>query len=129
MPGRRKLSLMRFFGYDLDLTVETIIDGDGGPRLFTGRDVDGIAWVIAQVADEPSHQSWLCAPVSDRAASVIVDRAADPRDAIRHSLTGTVELVTIEQGLATPDRCLLCSDVPEDFLGAVEAPAVASLAS
>jgi len=120
---------MRFFGYDLDLTVETILDGDSGPRLFTGRDVDGIAWVIAQVTDEPSHQSWLCAPVSERAASAIVDRGADPRDAIRHSLTGTVELVTVQPGLATPDRCLLCSDVPKDLLNTVEGLAVASLAS
>ena len=119
---------MRFFGYDLDLTVETILAGDSSPSLFTGRDVQGIAWIIAQVADEPSHQAWLCAPVSEKAAAAIVERGADPRDAIRHSLTGTVELVSIEPGHATPDRCLLCSDVPDDLLGAVGEPAVVPIA-
>jgi hypothetical protein len=32
-------------------------------------------------------------------------------DAVRHSATGTVELVAIHHGRAVPDRCLLCSHV------------------
>jgi hypothetical protein len=46
----------------------------------------------------------------------VADGVATPRDAVRHSATGTVEMVTIDHGRALPDRCLLCTDLPEDLL-------------
>jgi hypothetical protein len=107
---------MRFFGYDLELTVETILAAEKGPRLFTASDSRGAGWLVAQVGYEESHLAWLCAPVSERAAHAVAGGGADPRDAFRHSLTGMVELVTIDEGRATPDQCLLCGDLPDDLL-------------
>jgi hypothetical protein len=121
-------SLVRFLGYDLELKVESILAGDQGPTLFTARDDEGGAWLVAQVAFGPSSLVWLCAPVSDCAALAVVDHRADPRDAIRHSLTGTVEIVTIRDGRSAPDRCLLCAAVPHDALAAVTLPEPVPLA-
>ena len=120
--------MLRFFGYDLALTVETVVAGDGAPSLSIGRDDQGGKWLIAQVGFEPSQMAWLCAPVSARAAYAVVARQADARDAIRHSLTGTVELVVVNAGQVTPDRCLLCRDLPDELLGSIASPDCLSLA-
>jgi hypothetical protein len=110
---------VRFFGYDLELTVETILAAGSAPSLFTASDSDGEGWLVAQVGYESSRLAWLCAPLSERAAEAVVQGCADPRDAIRHSLTGTVELVTVTEGRATLDQCMLCGDLTEDLLSSI----------
>lgn len=113
---------MRFFGFDLELTVETVLAAGSAPSLFTASDSDGFGWLVAQVGYEGSRLAWLCAPMSDLAAKAVVEGTATPRDAIRHSLTGTVELVTVSDGRAAMDQCLLCGDLSEDLLSAIPAP-------
>jgi hypothetical protein len=66
-----------------------------------------------QVDDDQDHPAWLCAPVSRRAIRAVLDGHASPHDVLRHSATGTVELVRVAEGRAVPDRCLLCSEVDE----------------
>ena len=110
---------MRFFGYDLELTVQTILAAGAGPSLFTASDPQGTSWLVAQVGYEGSNLAWLCAPLSELASQAVVDGRADPRDAVRHSLTGTVELVTVGEGRAIHDRCLLCGDLPQELLSAI----------
>ena len=119
---------MRFFGYNLDLTVDKILAGETGPSLFTASDTEGAGWLVAQVGFERSRLAWLCARMSDRAAQAVLAGTANPRDAIRHSLTGTVELVTVSDGRAAEDQCLLCRDLPEDLLSSIPAgvPVVAA---
>jgi hypothetical protein len=34
-------------------------------------------------------------------------------DAVRHSLTGTAEVVLVDHGRTVPDRCVLGSSLPE----------------
>jgi hypothetical protein len=110
---------VRFFGYDLELTVDTILAERAGPSLFTASDDDGAGWLVAQVGYETSWLAWLCAPLSELASQAVVKGSADPRDAIRHSLTGTVELVTVTEGRAALDQCLLCGDLTEELLSSV----------
>lgn len=117
---------MRFFGYDLELTIETVLAAGSAPSLFTASDPAGAGWLVAQVGFERSQLAWLCAPMSDRAARAVVDGSATPRDAIRHSLTGTVELVTVTDGRPEQDQCLLCGDLTEELLSSI--PAAAPLA-
>jgi hypothetical protein len=107
--------MLRFCGFDLELIVQAVL-GDQGSALYCARDFTGGQWLIAQVDDDPDHLAWLCAPMSDRAMNAIVNGHAYPRDAVRHSATGTVELVTIEHGQAVPDQCLLCANLPEHLL-------------
>src|SRR5436309_81490 len=88
--------MLRFCGFDLELIVQAVLSADQVPALYCARDFTGRQWLIAQVDDDPAHLAWLCAPISERAMRAIVNGQACPRDAVRHSLTGTVELVTIE---------------------------------
>lgn len=113
---------MKFFGHDLELNIENVLTTADAPGLFTARDDEGVAWLIAQVASEPTYLACLCAPMSEQAAQAVVNRSADPRDAIRHSLTGTVELVTINDGRPNRDSCLLCAELPQALLASVSAP-------
>src|SRR5579859_570522 len=99
--------MLRFFVYQLELNVEEVLAGENGPALCTARDANGQPWIIAQVGYDPARLAWLCAPTSDRAAQAVTAHLADPRDVIRHSRTGTVELVRLEDGRPVHDQCLL----------------------
>jgi hypothetical protein len=48
-------------------------------------------------------------------------------DAVRHSATGTVELVAMHNGQPVPDQCLLCSHANE-LLAALQDEQAASAA-
>ncbi len=115
--------MLRFCGFDLDLTVETMLIRRDWPSLCAGRDFAGGQWLIALVDDDPAHLVWLCAPVSERGMRAVADGRAEPVDALRHSSTGTVEVVTVDHGRAVPDRCLLCPEVPEYLLPSLSRPA------
>jgi hypothetical protein len=103
--------MVRFCGFDLELFVDDILGRAAGPSVCSARDAWGGRWLIVQISDGPGRVAWLCAQVSQRALAAVVDGRAAPLDAVRHSLTGTAELVTIQDGRALPDRCLLCAEV------------------
>src|SRR5262245_19116948 len=105
--------MLRFCGFELELFVEDVLTRSDGPTVCRARDFTGDQWLIVQINDDPAHLAWLCAPVSDRAIRAITSGRADPMDAVRHSATGTVELVAVEEGRAVPDRCLLGEWVTE----------------
>jgi hypothetical protein len=48
----------------------------------------------------------------------LVSGQVEVRDAIRHSLNGTVEVVAVDQGQLVEDHLALCSDMPEEDLPA-----------
>jgi hypothetical protein len=102
---------VRFCGFNLDLFVEDVLSRGAWPYLCSARDASGRRWLIVQIDDDPDRQAWLCAQVSPLALAAVVNGQAAPMDAVRHSLTGTVELVTVQNGRALPDRCLLCAEV------------------
>jgi hypothetical protein len=108
--------MLRFCGFDLELMVEKVLVYGDGPVLCWARDMEGGHWLIAQVDAEPAHLMWLCAPMSERGAQIIVEGQGSPVDALRHSSTGTVEVVTIDHGRAVPDRCLLCAQIRDGWL-------------
>ena len=119
--------MLRFCGTDLKLVVEGMLPAEargGWPVVYSALDVDGTHWLIVQVDDEPLHLDWLCAPISERALQAVVEGRGTPADALRHSRTGTAELVTIEHGRAVPDRCLLGAQVAERLSAALCGPAL-----
>ncbi len=115
--------MLRLCGFDLDLLVETVLARRDWPSLCAARDAAGNRWLIALVDDHPAHLAWLCAQVSERAMRAVAEGRAEAVAALRHSLTGTVELVTVDHGRAAPDRCLLCAEVPDCLLPSVSRPA------
>lgn len=105
--------MLRFCGFDLELLVDDVISREDWPALCEAHDEAGAHWLIVQVDGDRDHPAWLCAPVSVRAIRAVLDGQASPYDVLRHSATGTVELVRVAAGRAIPDRCLLCSEVDE----------------
>jgi hypothetical protein len=110
--------MLIFCGFEIELVVEAVLARDDGPRVCCARDGTALQWLIVRVDEDPDHLAWLCVPVSARAMEAVVSGRAAPRDVIRHSATGTVDLVVVDQGRAAPDRCLLCADIPEHLLPA-----------
>ena len=103
--------MVRFCGYELELLVDAILTRREGPSLCAAHDDRGGRWLIVQVDSDPAHLAWVCAPLSARALRAVVEGQASARDVLRHSATGTVELVTVQDGRAMADRCLLCSQL------------------
>jgi hypothetical protein len=107
--------MLMFYGSDLELFVDRVLRRGDGPDLCAAHDAGGQEWVILQVDDDPCHLVWLCAPVSARALDAVV---ADPKlaiDAIRHSLTNSIEKVVVENGRCVPDSCVLGGPISDDL--------------
>ena len=119
--------MLRFCGFDLELEVEDVlpaeVQGDW-PVVYSARDGGGSCWLIVQMDDDPLHLTWLCAPITERALQAVVERHGTPADALRHSSTGTAELVTVDHGRPVPDRCLLGAQVAEELLAQSRRPAL-----
>lgn len=110
--------MLIFCGFEIELVIDGVVARQDGPTLCCARDSAGDRWLIVEVDDDPVHLAWLCVPVSERAMDAIASGRAAARDAVRHSVTGTVDLVTIDHGRAVPDCCLLCASIPEHLLPA-----------
>jgi hypothetical protein len=108
--------MTNFYGYEIELFATEVLTEARGVSVRSGVDVHGRAWLIVLVDDDPEHLVWICAPVSLRARSEVAAGRAAVRDVLRHSATGTVEVVTVDRGHSVPDRCLLCSHIPAALL-------------
>jgi hypothetical protein len=116
-----------FYGHEIELFEIEVLTEVQGVSVRSGVDLHGELWLIVLVDDDPGHLVWICAPVSSRALSEVAAGRAAVRDVVRHTVTGTVEVVTIVSGRAVPDSCLLCSDLPTELLPLDDLP-VASAA-
>jgi hypothetical protein len=112
--------MLRFLGFDLEVTVEAVLIRADGPLLCTGRDFLGQRWLIYRSHRDRVRHTWLCSPVTDQALARVVTGQAAPRDALRHSSTGVVEVVRYTDGEVMPDSCLRCDDIPESLLPSSE---------
>ena len=107
--------MLKFLGFSLELFVDEVLYDDGS-SVCSARDFEGGHWLIVQVDADPEHLVWVCAPISARALSRVAAGSATTRDAVRHSLTGTVQVVTVDHGRAVPDSCLCCAAIPDHLL-------------
>jgi hypothetical protein len=93
----------------------------GAPSLFTGRGPKGQRWLVAQIGESVKARRWLCAPASDLAIRCVLSGRAQPADLFRHSVTGTVEDLTIGADGRWFESIRLCaelgdSEVPSERL-------------
>lgn len=103
--------MLRFCGFDLELTVDTIVDRDRqAPGVFGATDSSGDHWLILEAGGH-DHASWICAPVSDRVVELVAAGQADAADAVRHSITGWVEVVRVVDGHAVPEQRVPCTEL------------------
>jgi hypothetical protein len=104
--------MLKFYGFDLELTVETVIQRrPGEPEVFIAVDILGDHWLIVDAGSDEHGFSWICAPVSDRTVALVSDGRAAAFDAVRHSLTGWVEVIRMVDGHSVPDERIKCSDL------------------
>ena len=108
--------MKNFCGYEIELFATEALTGIHGVSAHSGIDFGGGHWLIVRVDDDPDHLVWICAPVSSRALSEVASGRAEVSDVLRHSATGTVEVVTVDHGHAVPDQCLVCSEIPTAYL-------------
>jgi hypothetical protein len=101
--------MLRFFGSELELVVDVMVERRANPTICAARDANGDRWLILQVDDDPAHLAWVCAPVSEYALQAVLANPPSAWSAACHSLTGTAELVVLDHGRAQPDRCVLGS--------------------
>ena len=110
--------MLRFLGSDLSLEVDEVLQDWDGPRLFAAHDESGQLWLVAEIWRSAVNARWLCAPQSARALEYVRSGRAPIRDALRHSMDGTVVLVTVERAMMVGDHVLLCAELLDDLLPA-----------
>jgi hypothetical protein len=99
--------MLTFCGIHLELIVDRVLLRQDGPQLCAAHDTTGTAWLILRTRNTPSHQVWICAPQSPRAIQAVTANPQVAYQAIRHSITGTAEVISIQHGSPQPDRCIL----------------------
>jgi hypothetical protein len=113
-PAKRmKPPVLRFCGFELELFVDDVLTRQLWPSICCAHDFTGQRWLIVQVNYDPDRLTWMCARASEQAVQAVRSGYASPADVLRHSATGTVELVTVDHGRAVPDRCVPCARVKE----------------
>lgn len=104
--------MLRFCGFDLELTVETVLQRrNDQTAVFSAVDQLGEHWLIVEAGSDQHAASWICAPASGRAVGLVAEGRAAVTDVLRHSLTGWVELVRVVDGHAVPEQRLSCSEL------------------
>jgi hypothetical protein len=104
--------MLRFCGFGFELFVDQVLQRQSGvPVVCSATDFTGQRWLIVEAAHKEKDLSWLCAPASPRVVDYVSAGRADAADAVMHSTTGWVELVSVIDGHAVPDRRLRCSEL------------------
>ena len=116
--------MLRFCGHDVELAVDAVLERrPGQPAVFCARDDSEGRWLIVEGAGSDRDRTWICAPASPRAIDLVSTGAATPVDAVRHSLTGWVEVVRVVEGHAVPDRRIPCAELAPGLIHSALAPA------
>ena len=108
--------MLRFLGWDMSLDVDEVFEQGDWPRLFAGHDAAGQQWLVAEISRTPVDATWLCARHSARGLACLRAGRAQVRDVLRHSIDGTVVLVTLAQASVVADHLLLCAELDDDLL-------------
>jgi hypothetical protein len=110
-------------GWDLQLEVDKVFCESDSVFLGSATDQVGQRWLV-QHRRVPDVPVWVCAEVSPRMLEEVEAGRAEATDVFRHSLTGTVEIVSAdERDELHRDRCVCCADLPEGLVAPGRLPA------
>jgi hypothetical protein len=115
--------MLTLCGWDLQLAVDKILCQSDSWFLGAATDEGGQRWLVhhRRVTGPPI---WVCAEVSSRMLEEVEAGRADASDVFRHSLTGTVEIVSAEdRGDVHRDCCVCCAELPASLIGPGRLPA------
>jgi hypothetical protein len=115
--------MLTLCGWDLQLEVDKVLCQSESWFLGSATDGLGQRWLV-QHRRVPETPVWVCAEVSSRMLEEVEAGRAEARDVFRHSLTGTVEIVTAgaRAGLDR-DRCVPCAELPDGLIAPGRLPA------
>ena len=104
--------MLKFCGFDLELNVDGILQRTGDHlAVLSATNFHAEPWLIVEANSDDHETAWVCAPVSRRAIDLVATGRASAGDAVKHSITGWVEIVRIIGGRAVPDERVLCADL------------------
>jgi hypothetical protein len=106
--------MLRFCGFGLELFVDEVLTRRcDDPIVCSATDASGRRWLIVEAVHDSSHTAWVCAPASPRMIELIASGRASAADAVRHSVTGWVEIVSTAEGRSIPEERIRCSQMAE----------------
>ena len=104
--------MLRFCGFDLELTVDAILHRDCVPAaIYLASDHSEGNWLIVETDSDIEEMAWICAPISGVMAGLVSQGQCDVYDILRHSATGWVEVVRVAGGHAVPDQRVSCAEL------------------
>jgi hypothetical protein len=83
--------------------------------LFSGHTPEGERYLVRHATGE-HRQTWMCAPISERALACVRTGRAELRAAFVHTATGTVDIVTIEPDGHCTESLRLCEELGDGEL-------------
>lgn len=95
----------------LNEEVQRIADPKSGRPVIISRDELGGQFISADISSAAGSARWLHASVSPLALTCWLRGRADLADLFLHSMTGHVELITVD-GTNVAGRVVLCDDLP-----------------
>jgi hypothetical protein len=108
--------MLTLCGWDLQLEVDKVLCQSESWFLGSATDGAGQRWLV-QHRRVPETPVWVCAEVSSRMLEEVEAGRAEARDVFRHSLTGTVEIVSADDGDSLHrDRCVPCAELPDGLI-------------
>jgi hypothetical protein len=111
--------LKAFQRSSLDLEVDRVLDPAAAfPHLFAGHSSAGHRYLIVQTTFDERSGTWMCAPITERALDCVVAGRAELRDALTHTATGTVDIVTVDSQGNRTESAKLCRDFDHQDLPA-----------
>jgi hypothetical protein len=104
----------------LQLEVDRVLDpAEAFPHFFAGHSSTGQRYLIVQTTGDAQSGTWMCAPITERALDCVVAGRAELRDALTHTATGGVEIITLDSQGNRTESAMLCRDVDDADLPAL----------
>jgi hypothetical protein len=101
----------------LDIQLDDVLDaGAPLPHLFSGHTPGGQRYLIIQMSGDEQTGTWVCAPITERAMHYVLVGLAQLRDAVAHSATGAVDIVTVTSDGHCFESSRLCRELTDDEL-------------
>jgi hypothetical protein len=103
----------------LHLELDQVLDPAAFlPHCFAGHSSGGQRYLIVQMNGNERTGTWVCAPISERALGCVLTGRAEFRDAIAHTTTGTVDVVTIGADGSCDELWKFCRELDDEELPA-----------
>jgi hypothetical protein len=104
-------------GCDLHLEVDEVLEpGAMLPTVFAGHTPAGVRYLVLRAEGNGRTETWMCAPISERALACVRAGRADLRAAFTHTSTGTVDILSIQPDGHWTETLKLCRELVDEEL-------------